>query len=67
MIGYRLAAMIFDRYLVVDWSARNRPGGGKDSVWVCVLDAAGRISTQNPRTRGRADVTIRAWCCPAPP
>ena len=51
--------MIFDRYLVVDWSARNRPGGGKDSVWVCVLDAAGRISTQNPSTRGRAELMIR--------
>ena len=58
-IGYRLAAMIFDRYVIVDWSARNRPGGGKDSVWVCVLDAAGRISTQNPSTRGRAEFMIR--------
>ena len=51
--------MIFDRYVIVDWSARNRPVSGKDSVWACVLDAAGRISTQNPRTRGRAELMIR--------
>jgi hypothetical protein len=59
VIGYRLALMIFDRYVIVDWSARNRPISGKDSVWACVLDAAGRISTQNPRTRGRAELMIR--------
>src|SRR5215471_2645302 len=51
--------MIFDRYVIVDWSARNRPRVGKDSVWVCVLDADGRISAQNPPTRGKAELIIR--------
>ena len=52
--------MIFDRYVIVDWSASNRPRTGKDSVWVCVLDADGRICAQNPPTRGKAELIIRA-------
>lgn len=51
--------MIFDRYIIVDWSASNRPRVGKDSVWVCVLDAGGAVSTENPPTRGRAEVIVR--------
>jgi hypothetical protein len=51
--------MIFDRYIIVDWSASNRPRVGKDSVWVCMLDAAGRIRTENPSTRGKAEAMIR--------
>lgn len=51
--------MIFDRYVIVDWSASNRPRVGKDSVWICLLDAAGRSCTENPPTRGKAEVMIR--------
>ena len=29
--------MIIDRYIIVDWSASNRPRVGKDSIWIlCV-------------------------------
>lgn len=51
--------MIFDRYIIVDWSASNRPRVGKDSVWVCVLSADGQISTENPPTRGKAETIVR--------
>ena len=51
--------MIFDRYIVVDWSASNRPRTGRDSIWVCGLTADGRGSTANPCTRGSAEFMIR--------
>jgi precorrin-8X/cobalt-precorrin-8 methylmutase len=51
--------MIFDRYIIVDWSASNRPRVGKDSVWVCVLGADGQASTENPPTRGKAEIIVR--------
>jgi hypothetical protein len=51
--------MIFDRYVIVDWSASNRARVGKDSAWVCLLDAAGHLGTENPSTRGKAEVMIR--------
>jgi precorrin-8X/cobalt-precorrin-8 methylmutase len=54
-----VTGMIFDCYIIVDWSASNRPRTGKDSVWVCVLDAEGRTSTENPRTRGKAEILVR--------
>lgn len=52
--------MLFDRYIVVDWSASNAPKLGKDSVWVCVLDEAGRQECANPGTRGEAAAILRA-------
>jgi hypothetical protein len=51
--------MIFDRYVIVDWSASNRPRVGKDSVWVCVLGTDGQASTENPPTRGKAEIIVR--------
>jgi hypothetical protein len=51
--------MIFDRYVIVDWSASNRPRIGKDSIWICVLGADGQVSTDNPPTRSKAEVIIR--------
>jgi precorrin-8X/cobalt-precorrin-8 methylmutase len=53
-----VTGMIFDRYIIVDWSASNRPRVGKDSVWICMLDAAGHICTENPPTRCKAEVVI---------
>lgn len=52
--------MLFDRYIVVDWSANNAPKRGTDSVWICVLDAAGGARTENPPTRGQAEAIVRA-------
>jgi hypothetical protein len=51
--------MILDCYIIVDWSASNRPRAGKGSIWVYVLDADGRTSTENPRTRGNAEIVVR--------
>jgi precorrin-8X/cobalt-precorrin-8 methylmutase len=51
--------MIFDRYVIVDWSASSRPRVGKDSIWVCLVDADGHASTENPPTRGKAEVMVR--------
>jgi precorrin-8X/cobalt-precorrin-8 methylmutase len=51
--------LIFDRYIMVDWSASNRPRAGKDSVWICVHGADGSMSTKNPPTRGQAETIVR--------
>jgi precorrin-8X/cobalt-precorrin-8 methylmutase len=50
---------LFDRYIVVDWSAANTPRAGADSIWVCCLGADGGCVTRNPRTRGRAADLLR--------
>lgn len=48
---------LFDRYVVVDWSAAARPTTGTDSIWIAVLDdrAGARIRLSNPSTRRRAE------------
>lgn len=50
---------MFDRFVIVDWSARSVPCSGKDSVWVAVMDACGVLETSNPSTRGAAEALIR--------
>ena len=46
---------LFDGYLIVDWSANNRPKTGKDSIWWCLTEwQAGSLvirDVQNPATR----------------
>jgi precorrin-8X/cobalt-precorrin-8 methylmutase len=54
-----VGAVLFDRYVVVDWSASNRRRTGKDSIWIGVLGADGSVWTENPSTRGRAEAAIR--------
>src|SRR5688572_10308692 len=47
----------FDAYLIVDWSANNRPKRGKDSIWYCLLERIdGRMEMRidNPATRAVA-------------
>ncbi|MEE8200401.1 MAG: hypothetical protein V3R29_04450 [Candidatus Acidoferrales bacterium] len=52
----------FDAYLMVDWSARNEPMTGKDTVWYCMLiRSEGRLwccRLENPRTRRDAFTEI---------
>lgn len=53
--------MIFDAYLMVDWSARNGPSARKpspDSIWFCFKHPGGEI-VENPRTRVAAYKRIR--------
>lgn len=49
---------LFDRYLIVDWSAANAPKSGADSIWIAELQRRGRaigsVALQNPKTRFHA-------------
>ncbi len=40
--------MLFDRYVVVDWSASSTPTRGADSIWVAVIDDAEASSVNLP-------------------
>jgi hypothetical protein len=54
---------MFDRVVVVDWSASSRPARGRDSIWIAVADvASGDIRTTNPETRFRAGTELDAVC-----
>jgi precorrin-8X/cobalt-precorrin-8 methylmutase len=44
---------VFDRIVVVDWSARSAPATGRDSIWIATLDADG-LRRSNPPTRACA-------------
>lgn len=45
---------MFDRFVVVDWSANSTPKRGRDSIWIAVLDGA-TIDVVNPATRAEAE------------
>ncbi|MEP4590461.1 MAG: cobalamin biosynthesis protein CbiG, partial [Ilumatobacter sp.] len=48
-------ASMFERIVVVDWSASSTPTTGKDSIWIAELHvASGHLSTVNPPTRTAA-------------
>lgn len=48
---------MFDRVVVVDWSASSRPTTGRDSIWIAVGDRDG-ITLANPSTRAVAATAI---------
>jgi precorrin-8X/cobalt-precorrin-8 methylmutase len=45
---------LFDRYVVVDWSANNSPKKGKDSIWIADASQDGLPTLSNPATRHEA-------------
>jgi hypothetical protein len=48
---------VFDRIVIVDWSAENRPKRGRDSIWIAVLDVdvvSDGLAVVNPPTRAAA-------------
>jgi hypothetical protein len=45
---------LFDRVVVVDWSASSTPTSGRDSVWIASFDAEADGVTANPATRHTA-------------
>ncbi len=49
---------MFDRYVVVDWSANSSPKLGRDSIWIGVHDHTGRVSTTNVATRRAAEAFL---------
>ena len=61
---------LFDRYVVVDWSAASRPTIGRDSIWIATLDdtpddASGApsdagVDLANPPTRSDAEALLRS-------
>lgn len=46
---------MFDRFVVVDWSANSTPKRGRDSVWIATRDADGGLTLENPSTRRDAE------------
>jgi precorrin-8X/cobalt-precorrin-8 methylmutase len=50
-------ASLFDRYVIVDWSAASQPKTGRDSIWICCRGADGE-SFSNPPTRHAAKGTL---------
>ena len=51
--------MLFDRYIVIDWSAANAPKLGPDSIWIAEHTSA-RVKLDNHRTRFRAMTALRS-------
>ncbi|MCH8154671.1 MAG: cobalamin biosynthesis protein CbiG [Proteobacteria bacterium] len=41
---------VFEAYVMVDWSAANRPRQGADSIWICVLAGDAPLQRVNPPT-----------------
>ena len=61
---------LFDRYVVVDWSAASRPKQGTDSIWIATLDDDARTAAEgpdlaNPSTRREAEAILRERCAAA--
>ncbi len=47
--------VVFDRFVVVDWSANSTPKLGRDSIWIAVRDQPGEVSITNLSTRAAAE------------
>lgn len=46
---------MFDRYVVIDWSARNAPATGADSIWIAELSDDDVVLSNPPTRRSAAD------------
>lgn len=51
---------LFDRYLIVDWSAANTPKRGKDSIWMALCEGVGVAWVRNISTRHEAMALVGA-------
>ena len=51
---------MFDTFVMVDWSAASVPRTGRDSIWICWIDAAGERLV-NPATRHAAKTLLAEW------
>ena len=56
--------MLFDSYIVVDWSAARTPKTGRDSIWICRLGPDGE-QVENPATRHAARELLAAMLAEA--
>jgi precorrin-8X/cobalt-precorrin-8 methylmutase len=55
---------MFDTFVMVDWSAASVPRTGRDSIWICWIDAAGERLV-NPATRHAAKTLLAEWLATA--
>lgn len=52
--------MLFDSFVIVDWSAAGAPKTGRDSIWICAAGSDGTERLlQNPPTRHAAKTLLR--------
>jgi hypothetical protein len=49
---------LFDRYLVVDWSASGRPVTGATSIWIAAAGPGPAVELANPATRSESEQLI---------
>ncbi len=49
---------MFDRFVVVDWSANSTPKLGRDSIWIAAHEPPGAISVTNLATRSAAEAFL---------
>lgn len=49
---------MFDRFVVVDWSANSTPKLGRDSIWIGVHEHSGVVSATNLATRDAAEAFL---------
>lgn len=49
---------MFDRFVVVDWSANSTPKVGRDSIWIAHHEPSGAIEVTNLATRAAAEAFI---------
>ncbi len=52
--------MMFDTYVMVDWSAATVPRTGRDSIWICWHEKGGE-RLKNPPTRHAAKSILADW------
>lgn len=49
---------MFDRFVVVDWSANSAPKLGRDSIWIAERDRTGNVAVTNVATRAAAQAFV---------
>jgi hypothetical protein len=52
--------VLFDRYLMIDWSGASVPRRGRDSIWTCLIEARRQPRIENHPTRQAATLAVRA-------
>ena len=52
--------LMFDSFVIVDWSAANMPRVGRDSIWIC-RRCGDHETLVNPPTRHAAKALIAEW------
>ena len=59
-----MSGRLFDRYVIVDWSAASRPTTGRDSIWIGI-HSGGSTTVENIATRAGALARLRDYAADA--